>query len=159
HSVGNALCGVPSTKSSIHNQQSACDILTALDEYAADRFPAHLDGERLQKDKDAANVLAIHSAVEQLLAPLTGKPRPLAEWTEPLRAILQSIYGTKPLNRQVNIDRYLLESLELIARALDAVGQLPPALQPTVDIRQACRIILAEIAGETIPPPMGEEQI
>jgi ATP-dependent helicase/nuclease subunit B len=104
-------------------------------------------------------VLAIYSAVAQLIAPLAGEPRSLAKWATCLRAILQNIYGTKPLDRQSPVDRYLLESLELISRALDAVEQLTPALQPTVDVRQACRIVLAEVSSETIPPPAGDEQI
>jgi len=125
--------------------------LTAIDEYATGRFPAHLERERLEKDAEAADVLAIYSDVEKLTAPLTGKPRPLAEWAEPLRAILQNVYGSKPLDRQVTADRYLLESLELIARALDSVGQLPRQLQPTVDARQACRIALAKSRAKQFP--------
>jgi hypothetical protein len=35
-------------KSEITAQKSAIDMLTALDEYAAERFPALLDAERLQ---------------------------------------------------------------------------------------------------------------
>ncbi|HEY2414637.1 MAG TPA: PD-(D/E)XK nuclease family protein [Pirellulaceae bacterium] len=141
----------------VSGQKPETDILTALDEYAAERFPAHLDRERLEKD--AAGVLAIYDIVAELIRPLAGNERPLAEWTEPLRTILQTVYGTKPLDRQLTSDRYLLESLEFISRALDAVGQLPQALQPTVDVRQACRIVLAEVAAETIPPPAGDDQI
>jgi ATP-dependent helicase/nuclease subunit B len=146
-------------KSEVRSQKSAADILTVLDEYAAKRFPAHLDRERLEKDKDASDVMVIYSAVEQLLAPLTGNSSPLAAWAEPLRAILQSVYGTKPLDRNVAAERYLLESLELISRALDAVGQLPEALQPVMDVRQACRIVLGQVRGETIPLRAGDEQI
>jgi hypothetical protein len=140
-------------------QEVKSDLLAAIDKYEAERFPAHLDRERLEKDADAVTVLAIYSAIEKLIKPLAEKPRPLAEWTERLRSILQNIYGTKSLDRNVTSERYLFEALELISRALDAVGQLPDALQPTVDVRQACRIVLAQIAGETIPPPAGNEQI
>jgi RecB family exonuclease len=154
-----ALVRHPDIYEYVSSQGASADFLAALDKFESEKFPAHLERERLEKDAEAADVLAIYSAVEKLIAPLSAKPRPLAEWTEPLRAILQTIYGAKPLDRLVTADRYLLESLELISRALDAVGQLPQPLQPKVDVRQACRIVLAEVAGETIPPPVGDEQI
>src|SRR5207249_2510416 len=39
--------------------------LEALDRFATERFPAQLDPERLAKEEDSADVLAIYSAVEQ----------------------------------------------------------------------------------------------
>jgi len=128
-------------------------ILEALDRYASERFPAHLDEERLAKDPEAAQVLAIFRAVEKLIGPLAGQPRLLGEWAAPLRSVLTAVYGQKQLDRNSPIQRYLIKALELVASALDGVARADHELQPAVDARQACRIVLTELAGEGIPPP------
>lgn len=140
-------------------EKQSVDFLTALDDYAAERFPGEVDRDRLEKDQDAAAVCEVVKAVEELTGPRSPKPRPLAEWAEPLRGILQKVYGQKELDRENPADRYLLSALDLLARSLDALEQVPAVLQPMADMRQACRIVLGEVAGERIPPPVGEEQI
>src|SRR5206468_4126267 len=81
------------------------------------------------------------------------KPRALAEWAAPLRAVLQTIYGLRQLDRERIEDRYLFEALQHVAKALDGLAHVPSGLQPAVDARQACRILLGLLAGEGIPPP------
>src|SRR5207248_2420929 len=111
------------------------------------------------KEPKAAAVLAVHSAIGRLIEPLAAGPQPLATWAEPLRAILRAIYGSRQLDRNESVDRYLLKSLEHLADALDRLGHVPTQLQPSVDARQACRIVLAQVAGEGIPPPADPEAI
>ncbi|MBW8884842.1 MAG: PD-(D/E)XK nuclease family protein, partial [Planctomycetia bacterium] len=135
------------------------DFLKALDQFAGERFPAQLDPERLAKEEDAAEVLAVYEAVEKLIGPLATKPRALAEWAEPLRAVLETLYGTRELDRERTEDRYLYEALEKIAGALAQLAQVPTELQPATDARQACRIVLGLLAGEGIPPPEKLESI
>src|SRR5262245_11545885 len=121
--------------------------LEALDRFASERFPSMLDPERLAKEEDAAEVLVVYGAVEKLVAPWATKPRGLGEWAEPLRAVLEMIYGTKELDREGINDRYLYEALKSIAGALDELARVPSVLQPVVDARQACRIVLGLLAG------------
>src|SRR5207248_9646237 len=80
-------------------------------------------------------------------------------WAEPLRAVLAAVYGTRELDRERSEDRYLYEALKHLAEALDELARLPSALQPAVDARQACRIVLGLLAGEGIPPPEKSESI
>jgi ATP-dependent helicase/nuclease subunit B len=134
-------------------------VLTALDEFASTHFPARLDEERLAKEPEAADVLAIYRAMDELISPLTGEPRPLAAWAEPLRALLVNVYGGRQLDRDDPSQRYLLKSLQQIAGVLDGLARVPQSLQPIVDVRQACRVVLAELVGEGIPPPAQPEAI
>jgi ATP-dependent helicase/nuclease subunit B len=129
------------------------DVLGTLDAFAQDHFPAALDAERLEADERRADLLAIHRQVETLIEPLRGKSQALSEWAQPLRAVLRTVYANRSLNRQQTVDRYLAEALESLTDALDELAKVPPALQPTVDARQGCRIVLAELAGQGIAPP------
>lgn len=139
------------------------DFLTVLDGFAEERLPAHLDAERLTKEKDkeenAARVLGIYSAVEELVAPLSSKSRPLAEWAEGLREVLAAVYGKRELDREQEHDRYLALALTQIAEGLDGLARVPKELQPLVDARQACRIVLTGLVGEGIPPTAEPESM
>jgi hypothetical protein len=140
-------------------EQTHADVLTVLDKFASVRFPAGLDPDRLAKEPDSAMVLAIHRAVEHLVQPLLKEPQPLGAWAEPLRQVLIAIYGSRQIDRIQPGQRYLLKALESIRDALDALGEIPEPLQPTVDARQACRIVLAQLAAEGIPPPADPEAL
>jgi RecB family exonuclease len=146
-------------RSEVRGQNSAFDVLEALDRYASESFPAQLDAERLKKDENAAEVAALYQVIETLIAPLAMPPQALATWAEPLRAVLATIYGTRELNRDEDSDRYLFESLTAIARALDTLANVPAALQPAVDARQACRMALSLLSGEGIPPTADPDSI
>jgi ATP-dependent helicase/nuclease subunit B len=150
-------------KSEASERQQSEDFLTVLDEFAQDRLPAQLDPERLANEKEkkenSAFVLDIYAAVEKLIAPLDSKPRALADWTEALRQVLAAVYGSKELKREQDADRYLAMALSQIAEALDGIANVPQELQPVVDARQACRMVLAGLANAGIPPTSAAESI
>ena len=129
------------------------DLLTSLDKFAAERFPARIDAERLEKDEELADVRAIYVAVDFLLRPLTQPPQPLANWIRPFRELLRKIYGERELDRNRPHDRYLIEALEWTSAALATLAEPPADLQPTVDAREAARVVLGALAGKAIPPP------
>lgn len=146
--VGSWESGVGSRESGIGGRS----FLEALDEFAGKRLPAHLEKSRLESEPEAAEVLAIHRTIDSLVEPLVSQPKPLAGWAEPLRAVLAAVYGGRELDRHQPAERYLVKALESFAAALDGLSQAPQALQPVVDASQACRIVLAGLAGEAIPP-------
>ena len=129
------------------------DRLTALDNFAADRLPARIDAERLEKDEDLAEVRAIYSAIDYLLKPLSQPPQPLAAWVRPLRDLLVQICGARELDRNKPDDRYLVEALEWTSAALATLAEVPAELQPAVDAREAARVVLDSLSGKSIPPP------
>src|SRR5262249_28289864 len=98
-------------------------------------------------------LIALCSAVDQLIAPLKEGTTPLPEWAEPLRAVAATVYGSETLSRDDPAERYTLQALFELRDALDRLATLPAKLQPVVDARQASRILLAGLAGPGIPPP------
>lgn len=135
------------------------DLLAALDQYASDHFPAQLEEQRLIKDEHGGVALFIYQEIEQLIQPLVGEPEALADWAGPLRSVLTTIYGQRMLNREDLADRYLTQSLEHLSKAIDNLSQVPSELQATVDARQACRIVLGELSGVGLPPPVADGAI
>jgi ATP-dependent helicase/nuclease subunit B len=133
--------------------QKRHDILTALDIFAAERLPARIDAERLEKDQDLAEVRAIYAAIDVLLRPLAQPAQPLAGWVRPFRELLVKIYGHRELDRNQPNDRYLVEALEWTTAALATLAEVPADLQPAVDAREAVRVVLDALSGKSIPPP------
>jgi hypothetical protein len=129
------------------------NILTALDKFAAERLPARIDAERLEKDAELAEVRAIYSAIDYLLKSLAQPSKPLAAWVVPLRDLLMQIYGSHDLDRNKPHDRYLIEALEWTSSALATLSEVPAELQPAVDAREAVRVVLDELSSKSIPPP------
>lgn len=135
------------------------DILVALDNFATDRLPARLDEERLKKEPELATVLAIQQSIQKLVEPLTPGPQPLADWSERLRSVLAHVYGERRLDRDVDADRYLLAALKHLQEAFDGLAIVPAALQPSLDARQACRLVLDSLSGQGIAPPANPDAI
>ena len=130
----------------------AADILLALDRFAAERLPAVLTEERLAREEDATKLLAIFRCVQQLVQPLASEPVALAAWAERLRELLVAVYGARRLDRNREEDRYLLEALTRLQEALAEVASVPEALQPVLDARLACRLVLERLASDGIAP-------
>jgi RecB family exonuclease len=135
------------------SNKTAFDPLTALDCFAKDHLPAQLDERRLAKDEKAADVREIFKAAEQLIKPLVNEARPLAQWSSAFRDVLESVYGGRDLDRAQPVDRCLYDALEHLRDALDSLAAVPGDLQPQMEARQACRLILDGLAGEGIAPP------
>ena len=135
------------------------DILLALDNYAAERLPATLDEERLKKEPDCAKLLAIFQAARQLIEPLVCQPLTAGEWSERLRSVLALVYGGQRLDRDRELDRYLLEALKHLGQALDALAAVPAELQLRLDVREACRLALDSVAGQGLAPPADPDAV
>lgn len=135
------------------------DILLTLDTFASQRLPARLDAERLAKEPELGKLLAIHRAAAELVAPLTDTAQPLAAWAEPMRRVLTMVYGCRTLDRRQEADRYLLESLESVQEVLSELAAVPAEIQPALDARQACRLVLDALSTQGIAPPANPEAI
>ncbi len=133
--------------------------LTALDQYQQKSLPLRLDVARLQREqRDERNwpagiVLAAHLQVEKLLAGASDQPQPLAEWIEPLRRVLATIYSGRMIDRDQPDERYLEQALRAIVAAVDGLRAVPAELQPAVTFSQASELALLPLAAEAIPPP------
>ena len=141
------------------------DVISPLDEYNARHVQRGLtqDGARAAlrgEGREVARVGAILDAVDVLVAPLRGGPRPLAAWAEPLAAALIGLYGGRKLHPGEDDERLISEglgALRTVLRELHALGAAGTdgaglRLAEHVEAESATRIVLDAIADSKVPP-------
>ena len=126
------------------------DIASLLDRYYAEHLHERLDGEWRGSAAKHAQPKALLETLQRLMAPLTGTPRPLGEWSAPLLGVLEEVYGdlettdTRPsVQTTVGACLWLRDLLTMQRNA-------SPRLQPTTDAATAIRLVLWQAAGETV---------
>ena len=154
------------------------DVLSPLDDYNTDYVQQTL-GQRARVSPEGATpgadaalpgearevlrVRAVIDAVELLVAPLRGGPRPLAAWAEPLAKVLIALYGGRDLDPSEDDERLIaggVAALRGVLRELhglrvvgvDAASPAGMELAARVDVASAARIVLDAIAEEVVPP-------
>ena len=158
------------------------DVLSPLDDYNTDHVqqtlaqralgePALVQREGAARGPDtlrgeAREVLRVRTvidAVELLVAPLRGGPRPLAAWAEPFAKVLIALYGGRDLDPSEDDDRLIaggVAALRAVLRelhglrvvGLDAGSPAGMELAARADVAAAARIVLDAIAEEVVPP-------
>jgi len=129
------------------------DWLSELDRYYADHLPRRIDGRWLGQAGDCAALRAAYEAVETLLQPLAGEPRPLGEWGTAVADLLVAVYGAEPLRPDDPVDRAVLAACEKIHAALGQHRAIPEPLVPQVIGAEAIRFALAAVASESVAAP------
>ncbi len=140
------------------------DWLKLLDEYTGEHLPVHLGDywaeDVSQREGEPAAVhhrwpvlQTVYSAISRLLAPLSGRSRPLREWASPLAALLGEVYGGRDLDRNRPADLELIRSLETVALRLREFAELPPEAPgvPVTGASQALALVLNGLAEVTLP--------
>jgi RecB family exonuclease len=126
-----------------------------LDEYHADHLPGSIPSPWLTVPKGRGrqhNQLAreLGEAVNDWLAPLNGKPRHLSEWSGPLCAMLEEIYGERSFDSSSPEHHLTCKGLLGLARSLAELGELPPKLGGERTAGEALELVLSEAAEEQI---------
>ena len=129
------------------------DWLSQMDRYQAEHLPHTLDGPWQGEAKHCKSLEEAQNAIESLCRELRGKPRPLAEWAPPVRDILVKVFGSAPLNADIEPDRTVLASCNKIHDVLEEYRQIPAELMPSLESTEAIQFVLRQVDGETIPPP------
>lgn len=88
--------------------------------------------------------------VKQLLKPLRDSARALAEWSEPIRHFLLTIFGEQELDPEQEDQRQLIHAIEILYEASREHSQIPEALSPVVTAPQAIRMTLEQVRGEFV---------
>lgn len=135
------------------------DWLSELDTYHNAHFPARLGEEWLGFENESHLLQRLLAAVDGWLAPLVSEPRALHDWAPAIVELLKGVYGERTIDREDATDRALLVTCKKLSESFVALGQLAPSLSPRVTGAEALEIALAEVAGETIPPPDESENI
>lgn len=142
----------------IDEQGLPVDWLSIWDNYTAEHLPRRTSKIPGNGKAEKASRLLIE-AVNQVLKPLKGAARPLADWVSNLREFLLDIYGALEFNSEIDSDRILLQASEIIHAACLEHGKVPEALAPVVTAPQAIQMTLDQVRGEFIPARPEQEAI
>ena len=154
------------------NVPEAVDPLTALDEYYCEHLPTRLDVARLQREVQetreqaerhpdsynvrsrdvAATALATVLLIDELVQELPERPQPLSVWADSLRKVIVSVYGSRQIDRNRPVDRYLYESCQKINDRLGALSELPKAVEPVLPLSTAMELVLRPLSRDFVPP-------
>ena len=144
----------------IRKRGRADDRITLLDRYQADHLQERL-GESWLGDLDRARGESqvpekLRELFEQVWGLLPAEPcqqRPIYAWVEPLTRVLAEVYAERVLDSFQPDDARLIECLKKLRQALDELGALKGAYDPSlprVDFAGAVGFLLQLLKGERI---------
>jgi ATP-dependent helicase/nuclease subunit B len=108
---------------------------------------------KLEEKTGFCNVVKATEHLHSLLVPFRAKPQRLALWSQPVLAVLQTVYPDQC------DDPHTLAALEKIRDTLQAQTLLPEQLDPRLTADEAIAWTLDQLQGEAIPPPASEEAV
>lgn len=130
-----------------------------LDEHYSDRLPARLHPDGVIGSDTAATVVrALCRTLDALLGRLRGTRR-IGEWMPDILEIVLEVYGDAELDRSRPDHREMIEALGALHKGAAALHDLPAAADEEVDAATAVRLLLDEVAGQTIAPPAGDAAV
>lgn len=125
-------------------------------EQLAEDYDDHDAGSRRRAARAAAvagTLNHIHQLVSQLLKPLSGPVRPIADWTQPWSEILIAVYGHRTLDSQDYGDRQIIRACDAVFTALGNQRQVPAAFGTETDASQALEWAIQAAADTRVIPP------
>jgi ATP-dependent helicase/nuclease subunit B len=137
----------------------AGDWLSQMDRYYAEHIPHAVDGQWQGAGPQGETLQQVYRAIDGLCRKLRGKPRPLADWAEPILELLGTLFGGAPLVADIEPDRTLLAACSEISDVLAQHSAIPAALMPSLESTAAVRLVLRQVGGATIPPPPNQGAI
>jgi RecB family exonuclease len=150
-----ALVRHPSVHAWLSADEEICgDWLSELDRYYADHLPFQVGQQWLGDGRASASVKRVFQAVERLVGPLVGDPRPLDQWSQPIADLLVSVFGQEPLDETAEPDRTILAACGMIHDVLGEHLKIPPSLMPKISGGEALRLVQRRVEGEAISPPV-----
>ena len=134
-------------------RRRAADIPTALDLFYNEQFAARIDPRRIDECQESWPAIhALVRCVDAWLSPIDSEPQPLSGWIKGLRKVLQTIYGSRVLDKEVPQERYLLKACEHIDAVLESLALVPPELEPKIALLEATQLMLDRLKEAAIAP-------
>jgi RecB family exonuclease len=130
------------------------DWLTELDDYYARHLPHVVAGAWLGPADRSRLLRQVHRAVEELVGPIGSGTRTLGDWAEPLLGVLVSFFGARPLDRAQEPDRTILAACKQVRDVLDGHRDVPAPLAPVLAGSEVLRLVLSQLDGVELPPPV-----
>ncbi|MCH2181866.1 MAG: PD-(D/E)XK nuclease family protein [Mariniblastus sp.] len=110
--------------------------------------------ERAERQAAAADTLnQVHEQLAQILGPLTGKSRPLAEWTKPWGNLLLQIYGEREMEKEDREDSQTIRACRRLYESLADKQQVPVTWNTRVTATQALELAVQTAAEGTVAVP------
>jgi RecB family exonuclease len=137
------------------------DPASVVDQYHLEHLPARAEVPWPGTGAKAVRMRLLHDALREHLGALARarRPRPLAEWCEPVRAFLLACYGGRDLDQELEADRQTATALREVCGVLAELEDLPPGLLPACSASEALEIVLRQLASASVAPapPRAEE--
>ncbi|MCH2589052.1 MAG: PD-(D/E)XK nuclease family protein [Planctomycetales bacterium] len=136
------------------------DPVAVLDAFRREHLVARLELKPLEPDDEDS--LLPGAALEQtgsLLSTLSGSPRPLTEWSEPIITLLATIYRDRTADRDERSGHVLLSASRHIHTAVTELGEVPGDVAVETTAIEAIRVVLEMASGETIAAVADPEAI
>ncbi|MHB1034566.1 MAG: PD-(D/E)XK nuclease family protein [Pirellulales bacterium] len=147
-----ALARHPAVESWLASRNLGPGWLTELDRFASEHLPHDLSDPWPEARRETRLVNQVYDAIERLVAPLDGEPRPLGRWSEPILDLLVAVYGQAPLNSAEEPDRTIVAACDQIRDGLREHLAIPEALAPVVAGAEALGLLLRRLEGGRIAP-------
>jgi hypothetical protein len=157
-----ALVRQPDLEARLRERSGGLDPVRLVDEYFGKHLPATAEGEwsevGLGFDRERGPQLGqqlgrIWNELGSLFGGLAVRDRlPLGEWTEPVRAYLDAVYGDEPLDPSVPARRRVLGALGKVGEALDELDATPASVGLAASADQALDLLLRELETQSLSP-------
>ena len=135
-----------------------------LGEWIEDEIPPGqtedtISASRKRRLRRVRTVRAVYNLVKKLLRELTGNPRSLKEWSDPIRELLLEVYADVDFNLDNQFDVATLNACRAIHDTLVLQAAIPDSLSPVISATRALQITLDQISGDGIPSEPDDEAI
>ncbi|MCH7544999.1 MAG: PD-(D/E)XK nuclease family protein [Planctomycetes bacterium] len=132
--------------------------LSLLDRYFTEHLHQELTGAWLGEDETRRDLKAIHDAASDVLSPLSGPPRHLGAWAEPILDVLREVYGELDAKSSASESKSA-EACLALRDLLDSLYAAPVDLQPIVSASVAIEYLLLEAVNLMLAGELKAEQI
>ena len=139
-----ALVRHPSVHDWLAGQGISGDWLGQMDRYHAEYMPYRLDGQWKGDHARRSTLEPVYGAIEELCRPLRGRPRPLAQWGQPILDLLIGVWGAAALDPDAEPDRTVLAACGAIRDVLEEHLAVPAGLVPSLGSAEAMRLVLGQ---------------
>lgn len=131
-------------------ERSHKSLLEALDRYHNLHLQSQVSAS-LPNINSSARVPALAvRALHALLGSLTESARPLSEWASEITRVLIQVFGTRRLNAYIEADALVIQACEAIHEQLAEMHELQPAQHTILSASEAIRLVLSQVAGQSV---------
>lgn len=149
----------PDFEAALRRADGSLEPVSLMDRYHNAHLPWKADGRWLADPDDprdkhlAASMRRMWRVVRELLGGLLDEGEHGAAAIVPkIRQLLQAVYGGRELNKAVESDRLLIESLGRLGDALADLESLPAPLAPAGRAAATLSLLLRAMGGDGVPP-------